>query len=568
MRSTFFGLEIGRKALQTQQRALDVTSHNIANANTEGYTRQRAIMETTTPFAYPSFNRLYGAGQLGTGVQVAEIKRIRDDFLDLQFRTENAATGEWEIRKNTLQKLEVIINEPSDAGLRTVLDQFWESLQTLSTRPEDLSVRATVRQRGIAVADTFNHMNRQLIELQQDLDASMRIKVEEINNIATQIASLNDQIVKVEVSGDNANDLRDKRDLLVDQISKLMKVEVKEDQYGSITVTIAGKALVSGQSVQGLVTVSVPPNGFAEIQWASDGTVLTPTSGSIKGLVYSRDTIVNNQLTQLNQLATNFINAFNAQHQKGFGLVTDTYIAGDTGISASITAANPPNSFDFSTSPMDLVITVDGTPQTITLDADYGDLAGLVAAINGTLVGATAADDGMGRIQITSNSTGPTSSISLSGPAVPIVFGSSRLFFSGTDASNIQVDAAINNLDNIAAGGGPLPFAPGDNGNALALAALKHDNTTMGTATFDDYFRGMTAQLGVDSQAATRMVGNQLLLLSQLDNQKEQVSGVSLDEEMTNMIKFQHAYNAAARVVTAMDEMLETIVNRLGMVGR
>jgi flagellar hook-associated protein 1 FlgK len=468
MRSTFSGLEIGRKGLQTQQKALDVTGHNIANANTEGYTRQRAVMQATQPFAYPSFSRLYGAGQLGTGVEIQEIKRIRDDFIDAQVRKENGVAGEWESRKNTLDKLEVVLNEPSDTGLRTVLDQFWESLQTLSTRPEDGSVRAAVRQRGMAVAETFNHLDKQLDDLQKNIDIAVRIKVEEINNIATQIGSLNEQIVKVEVSGDHANDLRDKRDLLIDQLGLLINTDNREDPYGAVTVTIGGRALVSDQQVNYLQTVTVPPNGFAEIQWAVDSSLVTVSSGAIQGLQYSRDVIVDSQRVQLNTLASQFIVSFNTQHQLGFGLDS-----------------------------------IDG-----------------------------------------------------------------RDFFTGADASDMAVDAGIiASLDAIAAAAGPAAplISPGDNGNMLLLAALKHDNTTMGTSTFDDYYRAMAAELGVAGQAANRMVENQDLLLSQLDNQKQQISGVSLDEEMTNMIKFQHAYNAAARVVTSMDELLDVIINRMGI---
>lgn len=574
MRSTFFGLEIGRKALQAQQRALDVTGHNIANANTEGYTRQRAVMETPTPFTYPSFNRLYGAGQLGTGVMVQEIKRVRDDFLDLQIRKENATTGEWASRKNSLEKLEVIINEPSNSGLRTVLDQFWESLQTLTTRPEDRSVRSAVRQRGMAVAETFNHMDQQLVDLQMDIDASIRIKVGEINNIATQIAALNEQIVKVEVSGDNANDLRDKRDLLVDQLSSLIKVDAKEDPYGALTVTIGGRALVSDQLVNTLTTVSVPPNGFAEVQWAADGAVVAPSSGSVQGLIYSRDTIAANQRSQLNDLATRFITLFSGQHLLGYGLDSNTdvsaYIPGAVGVNAQLTAANAPGTFDF-TNPQKLIVAVDGgAPQIINLNANYGGLAALIAAIDGPLTGATAADDGFGNIRITSATTGTTSSVVIAGPAATTL-GFGRLFFTGTDATEMKVDAIIDDLDHIAAATGPPVMgliSPGDNGNALKLATLKHNTTAMGTSSFDDYYRSMVAELGVDSQAAQRMVDNQQLLLGQINSQKQQVSGVSLDEEMTNMIKFQHAYNAAARVVTSMDEMLDTIINRLGTVGR
>lgn len=469
MVSTFFGLEIGRKALQSQTTALDVTGHNIANANTEGYTRQRAIMTTPTPFAYPSFYKPVGAGQLGTGVNVEEVKRLRDSFIDSQIRKENSVTGYWENRKNTLDKLEVIINEPSESGLRTVLDQFWESLQTLSTRPEDRSVRATVAQRGMAVADTFRHMDKQFADLQADLNQSVDIKVAEINNIATQVAGLNEQIVAVEASNDNANDLRDKRDLLVDQLAKIVNINLVEDQFGSTSIAIGSRSLVSGKTPTRLMT-TIGAGGFYDVEW-SDGSSVDMKSGELPGLIYSRDVITQDLRDQVNTLATNYINEVNAQHQAGYGL--------------------------------------DG--------------------VNG------------------------------------------YRFFAGTDATTIQVHTDItslpNGLDHIAAAGS-LPLAPGDNANILLLAALKHDSTTMGTSTFDDYFRAVAAQLGVEGQASGRMVDNQGLLISQLATQQQQLSGVSLDEEMTNMIKFQHAYNAASRVVTSMDEMLDTIISRMGLVGR
>lgn len=468
MRSTFFGLEIGRKALQAQQRALDVTGHNIANANTPGFTRQQAVMATTSPFAMPAFNRPIGAGQVGTGVMVQEIRRLRDDFIDLQVRQEVNRTGEWEAKQNALQKLEVIFNEPSDSGLRTVLDQFWESWQELSKKPELEAVRSLVRERGIAVAETFNHIDRQLTDLAVDLDASIKIKVDEINNIAGQIAALNDQIVRIEVQGDRANDLRDKRDLLIDELSKIIQVTVSENQYGAVTVTIGGRALVAESTVAQIAAVPGGAFGYVDLQWLSDGTAVSVRSGIIRGMLDVRDSVVPGYRTQLDAMANALVTAANAEHSAGFGLNNATGI----------------NFFDAA----------------------------------------------------------------------------------GTTAGTIAVDANIlADLDNIAAAS--VINAPGDGSNALDIARLKHQNL-IGTATIDDYYRGMVAQLGVQSQEATRMVDNQNLLVAQLENRRQEVSGVSLDEEMTNMIKFQHAYNAAARVVTAMDEMLETIVNRLGMVGR
>lgn len=679
MRSTFFGLEIGRKALQSQTTALDVTGHNIANANTEGYTRQRAVMTTPTPFAYPSINKPTGAGQVGTGVKIEEIKRLRDGFIDSQMRKENSVTGYWESCKNALDKLEVIINEPTDSGLRTVLDQFWESWQTLATRPEERSVRSTVVQRGMAVAETFQHMSQQLVDLQDDLNRAVDLKVDEINNIAYQITGLNEQIVTIESSGDHANDLRDKRDLLVDQLAKIVNINYREDQFGAVSIAVGIRTLVTGKNYTRMETyVPVPTTtGFYALRW-EDGISVNLTSGELQGLINSRDTIAQSQLDQLNTLATTYITKFNDQHQLGFGLNAAAYVPGEaataavltadgavtsldfsipqdlvltidggapvtitlnkdytgkrpellsaintalggaatasfdgsnlkitnnsTGAtstiavgglagttlgltsgtnvpgtdaaSAVLTANNPPTDLDFSTTPQDIIVTIDGgTPVTITLNADYsGNMAQLVTDINTALdgalgAGAAVASDAGGNVQITSGSQGANSAVSVSGRGGALLFGSGHLFFAGNDASDIEVDASTGNLDNIAAALS-VPAGHGDNTNALALNALKHDDTAMGSSTFDDYFRAVAAQLGIDSQAATRMVNNQDLLVSQLNAQQQKVSGVSLDEEMTNMIKFQHAYNAASRVITTMDEMLDTIILRMGLAGR
>ena len=486
MSSTFFGLEIGRKALQVQQTALNVTGHNIANANTKGFTRQQAVMSATKPFAMPSYNRPIGAGQIGTGVEVQEIRRLRDDFIDLQVRQEINKTKEWEAKQDTLDKLEVIFNEPSESGLRTVMDQFWEAWQDLSVKPELEAVRKAVRERGITLAETFNHMDRQFADLAEDIDASVKIKVDEINNIAGQIASLNDQIVRIEVQDDNANDLRDKRDLLADQLSEIVQVSVSENEYGALRVSIGGRALVNESQAFGISAVPNPSNnGYADLQWDSDGSAVLVQSGEIRGMLDSRDNIIPDYRSQLDEMARTLVVEMNSVHSAGYGLDDDV---GGT------------NFFD----PID------------PLDPAYPD---------------------------------------------------------NINAGNIAVDAAIMaSLDNIAAAtlpGDPLNpgLNAGDGSNAINIVELKHSNL-IGTATIDDYYRGMIAELGVQAQQTTRMVDNQELLVSQLENRREQVSGVSLDEEMTNMIKFQHAYNAAARVVTAMDQLLDTVVNRLGLVGR
>ncbi len=485
MRSTFFGLNIGYKSLAAQQRALDVTSHNIANANTEGYTRQDVIMEAT-----PADKVL--AGYVGTGVAITDFRRVKDEFIDIQMRTENKALGEWETRDNIISKLEVIFNEPSESSLRSVLEQYWGAWQTLAKNPESTSARTNVLQRGVSLADTFNHLDTQFVDLQVDINKGIGLKVEEVNTQARQIRDLNLQIMKAEASGQRANDLRDNRDLILEKLSKNIAIDVVEDEFGAVNVTVGGKILVS-RAVLGEIRFHnndpLHPQ-TAQLEWY-EPTSDTPqgsvqlNGGILKGYFEMRDEGIPNYLEKVSTLARTIADEVNDLHRAGYAL------DGSTGR-------------DFFT--------------------------------------------------VTDSTTGLSAKNIQVNPEIV------------ADINRIAAAAGIEDPDNPT---GPPLIYEGDNTNANAIAQLKNKlSLNGGTASFDDYYMAMIGQLGVEGQESSQLVENRTYLMEQLVNQRAAVSGVSLDEEMTNMIKYQHAYSAAARVITAMDEMLEIIVNRLGMVGR
>lgn len=477
--STFFGIEIGRRALMAQQRALETTSHNVANANTKGYSRQEAVLATTTPYSYPGM----GAGQLGTGVEVQRMRRLRESFLDAQFRNESKALGRWEVRRDTLEKLEAILNEPGDDGLSKLMDRFFAAWQELAKNPEGEAARSVVRQEGIALAEAFNHLAGQLNDLSADLSTSVGVRVNEVNSLARQIRDLNAQIVKAESGNMAANDLRDRRDLLLDELAKVVPIQVEEDRYGAVSIVVRDHTLLSGQQVSELAFN--PSTG--KVTWP-DGAELTVGEhpyGSLEGLLEARDGVVEDYKAQLDELAGYIAQAVNAKHEAGAGL------DGSTGVS----------------------------------------------------------------------------------------------FFTGSAAGSLKVsDEIMGDLRKIAAAQNPagnsppgtVPPPPGDGSNALLIAQLKNgawvdtdgDGTPETNVIFSDKYNSWVADLGVKGQEASRMVDNQELLTSQLDSRRQAVSGVSLDEEMTNMVRFQQAYNAAARVITAVDEMLDTLISRTGIVGR
>jgi len=510
--SNFFSLEIGRRAILTHQTALSITGHNIANADTPGYTRQVPEIVTTRPWHAPSLTASGKAGQLGTGVDIAAINRIRDEFIDAQIRHENQAEGYWAAMQETLSQIEVFINEPSESGLRTVMDMFWESWQDLVANPESEAVRTVTLQRGMALADAIKYTYQQLTDLRLDVNSQITVKVDEVNSLALQIADLNRQIMAISVAGKQANDLMDKRDLLIDQLSRIADVTIKTDRYNMVSLQLGGSMLVDGGQWNQLATIK-DANGMDMVVWKDNQVAVIVKNGELRGLLDARGKTSNSEevsfaykeiipgmIDDLNALAETLAERINEVHKQGYSLNNKTSIA---------TPANP--------SP---VAVPDGT--------DF------------------------------------------------FVKEASKSW-----AASMQVNQIIqDDVKNIAAAAAPvwgedgLRTNFGDGKNALKIAQLKHDlnnpwvNPKVHNMTIDDFWRSAAADIGVLSQEAQRMVLNQGELLNELENKRQSVSGVSLDEEMINMVKFQHAYNGASRYITAIDEALDVVINRMGLVGR
>ena len=232
MRSTFMGLETNKRGLYAQQSGLYTTGNNISNANTLGYTRQRVNMQATTGLASQP-------GLLGTGVQASSIQRIRDSFVDNQFRQESNKLGYWESRSNAISQIEDIVGEPSEYGLQKSLTEFWSSLQNLATNPADSGARAVVVQRGQNVAESFNHIHKSLTEAQTNVGKEISFATKNINSLLEQIGDLNGEISRVESSGYLPNELYDQRDLLLDELSTYLPIETTYEKTGGSASAIA-----------------------------------------------------------------------------------------------------------------------------------------------------------------------------------------------------------------------------------------------------------------------------------------------------------------------------------------
>ncbi|SFL89043.1 flagellar hook-associated protein 1 FlgK [Paenibacillus sp. 1_12] len=480
MRSTFTGLEVTKRGLFTQQTALQTTGHNITNANTRGYTRQVVNMVAAKPFENLGMQRSNVPGQMGQGVEVESVTRVRERFLDKQFYNENKGLGEWTVRRDTLEKLEAIVNEPSETGLRKVLDNFWNSFQELSKQPDNLETRAVVKESALALTDAFNNVAKKLNDLSNDLSDNIDVKTTEVDSTLKQIARLNGEIFRIEGLGNDANDLRDQRDVLVDDLSRVINVTVQEEGDG-YTVRMGNTTLVTGQTPtdfnKALVAASYP----ADLN-----------SGELYALNLSQTTYVTEYKNQLNSMAATLVSAVNDVHTKGYTMKEPATLGG--------------NFFDPVTDPLKAAETFK-VSKSITDDVE--------------------------------NIASSTRKY-LDGTVEKVVKGNNELAQQLADLKNTKFNFNGSGITKIILNGG----------------------------TFDEFLRAVVSEIGVQTQEATRQSTNQKILADQLDSRRQSVSGVSLDEEMANMVKFQHAYNASARALTTFDEMLDKVINGMGVVGR
>jgi len=474
MSGLFQGLEIGKRALLTHQLSMTTVGHNIANVSTPGYTRQRVTVVSTDPLETANYN-------IGTGVTATTITQIRDPFLTTQYRRENKSLGEWESREKSLGQIETFFSEPTDNGLGDVLDNFWNSWQDLANAVgsgTEAAARSAVVSQSQTLVETFHYLSNQLDQLQSSCDSDVVARVGEINETAKEIAELNRMIASEELGGQTANDLRDQRDLLIDDLSKMVDVTTSEKANGSVTVSISGMTIVEDKNSFALGTKVSSSEGesWHDVVWGGTSSTIKITGGELKGLIDTRDEIIPEIREQLDELAASLVSEVNSYHRAGYAIYEDQGV--------TITSTG----LDF-------------------FNSNY------------------------------------------------------------TTADTIQLETAIENNSNLIAVS--ADGAEGDNSNALNIASVQNKTiSALDGTTLNGYYNAIVGQVGVKSNEAQTFRANSETLMQQIETSRESVQGVSLDEEMTDMIKLQHAYDAAARVITYMDEALDTLIQGMGVVGR
>ena len=594
MSGLFSTFNIARSGMSAQQKALDITSHNIANANTEGYSRQRATMETTRPFS-----DVAGAGQIGTGVQVSSITRIRDSYLDYRVRTENGTKGFYEGREKLLSEVEGVFNELSGDGVSSLLNEVFKSWDTLSGSANS-NTRTVVAQQSKSLTDELNSTYNQLIKLKENSQEVVKQDVMDINLMLNQINELNKQVISVKVGGNEPNDLMDKRDLIVDQLSSKFGITIdKKALYGEDikpddAVGMENAYLVSSSS-------SDDVKRFAYVN------SIVPSATQISGKDMTYDvTYYKNGDMSTNENKITMTMQLSADEYKGLdqGRVLwadkEGYVIDKDGNRIAGKDANGADVPKGVTGAITNATVIDGGVTKVNVQLfkpETGELKGYMSIqedIDGYLD------------QLNSVAKGIALSINAVHSGSDDVKDDGLLFFvnskdttkngeMGINAGNISVNEDIlKDVMLIKIGKGDS-LGSTDGNRALAISQLRYmkleiqgidesttridflkgkfgADDTLGVDTIKSstngmtiggYFTNIVSEIAVQTQTAKKTVKNHTALLASLEESRTSVSGVSLDEEMANMIQYQHAYQANAKIISTVDELLDLIINGL-----
>lgn len=590
MSGLFSTLNVSVRGMNAQQTAIDVTSHNIANANTDGYSRQRATMETTRPTTT-------SAGQLGTGVQVSSISRIRDAYLDYQVRAENGTMGLNQGKENVLSEVETVLNGVSDTGVPTLLDKVFASWQALSTSPELSNTRTVVAQQSKALTDELNSTYNQLMTVKDDAKAVVRQDVVDINAMLNQIDDLNKQIKTVKIGGNEPNDLMDKRDLLEDQLSTKFGITIDKKTYGGENIKATDGAVGDLTLVKSVSTDDVKRFSYVS-SIVPTGTTKAGAPGTYDVTYYKNGDMSSdaNKVTMSMTLTT----ATYTSLDQGRVIVADKegYAVDSTGIRMAGTEF-----IGGGTTPS-VVPAVTGTPLPTATGTAYQLFKPTTGELNGYM--SVQADIDTYVNQLNNLAKGIAFSVNAvhgdqtdAGVAYNFFVNSKDTSIAGETeitAGNISVNSKIiNDPMLIKVGLGDTPGTT-DGTRASAIAQLKNvkfeiqgitptstradfivankfvegDESKLPTFTsasdgmsIGSYFTGIVNGLAIQVQDAKQNVTNHELQLSNLEESRTSISGVSLDEEMANLIQYQHAYAANAKIISTVDELLDLIVNGL-----
>ncbi|GHV73542.1 flagellar hook protein FlgK [Spirochaetia bacterium] len=629
MTSTFSGIEIGKRGVVAHQQALNTTGHNLSNASTEGYSRQRVEMSAFEPIYLPGLNREETPGQLGQGTVIERIERIRDQLLDKRIITQASGEGYWSTRDPYVRMMEQLYLEVGDNSMRSRMDAFWDSWQELSNHPADTAPRQAVIERGKTLVDAIHERFKGLKGLQEMVDQDIQLTVGRVNDMSRQIAGLNRDIQRIRAQGDNPNDLLDRRDLLVDKLSSIIDVTVDSRDPDEFMVHTAGFVLVQGKiGRQFDLTAGIETEGFSRVVWQDTRDDAHFAGGSLAALMDLRDETLQSEIQNLDNMTMNFVDLVNEVHRDAYGLngntgqdffqeypfVTNlngnydrdgdgafdsTYIfringtnvlepRAQLGIEGQITLSGADGAVNVPYYPTDTVTEVvarinnSGAEVVARLNREgYLSLKGTTS--DNSLVPGGNPDFVIRHIEDSGHFlTGYAGLLNGQGPEGAYDWGRADAMTALTGGVQsyavapvahpsgwIDVNPALlKDVNSVAAGFGANGRSanPGNGEAALAIASIRNTPVMVGNqSTFDDYFADAVGRVGLLGEQSGRALETQNQIMKQLHDMRQSISGVNMDEELSAMIKYQHGYAAAARFITTVNTLLDTIINRMGV---
>lgn len=586
----FSMLSIGKTALITQRYGLDITGNNIANASTPGYARQRVNLNPNDPTRFTF-------GAVGTGVGIKSIRHITDEFLETQVRNAKSTNDRLETLQDAYANVEVFFNELTDNDISSAMDEFWNSVSDLVNNVEDNSTRRTVIEEGKTVADSFRNMEEKLRLYRARQNDAIVDTVGDINLMLNEVADLNVQIVRLEAGGAStvvANDLRDQRTETLKNLSGYMNIRVDEDPTGFVTVTQRDRMLVFQDQAFELTTIRETSDDITidTPVFAADEEELELGDGILDAMVDIRDEVILGYKQDIDQLAASFMWEMNRVHSQGVGLegwddltgataITDTDVPLDeltfdfTPVAGTYEVVNGNfeivvyNTESGETSKRDIEIDLDDdSDDTDTILYDPGVATqpenSLVHKLQDALdqmapgtftVELTLAN----KLRIYSDNDQFQFAFGRDTSGVVATLGLNTMF-TGTDGRDIAVNETLENAPGMLAGA--RSFTEGDQDGALALLALRETAVLdSDTTTFDDFYQGIVGRLGIEGARVDSLLETQEDILTRMENQREELSGVNMDEELTKMIQFQRSYQSAARFISTADTLYETVIN-------
>lgn len=581
--SNIFGiLHTGVSGLLTSQAGIDVTGHNIANANTEGYSRQRVVIQTQNPL-------LVSPGPFGRGSKVSYIERTYDQVVAGNLRNESSGMYYWESLQTSLESTNIYFNElETGSGLGDALKEYFNSWQDLANTAPDSTDEASVKRIQLVnktetLTQKINEGYEWIESRRVDSDSKITQYVNEINDLAINIADINRQIGKIESLGDKANDFRDRRELLLNKMAEYANINISERPDGQIAVYLGGDTLVDSSQVNKLFVVeNEADNNHLDIYWGSSVTGKPEvditdhiSGGKIAGEFKIRDGVLKDYEKNLDNLAQTLITSTNMLHSTGLGLERITSVTSSNGV------INP--SFRFNETAGKLPFDINSGTFRIAVYNSEGEVSDYYDididiesdSMNSLIAKISAADGNTsgGHIQAYLGENGAIKITAEEGYTLSFLEDTTNFlvasglngFFNGQSAKDISLNEFIKTNPNFIASA--KSTAPGDNTNALKIANLKFEKLT-NNISVDEFYSVFVSKIASDKNQADIFYDTKKQAVDQLGIKLEQIKGVSIDEEFTNLIKFQKAYEANARFITAVDQMIDRLINGMGVVGR